>query len=162
MIRKSLLVVAATGLMALLSVDAANAQSTSAKPTPAAKPAIAAAPNAQSVPPEVDAAFAAWDADRSGALSLQEFRSGWMMMRRASETQARLRGQFDTIDANRNGGIDANEYANLVLVKRAGKSAPLLSAFDANRNQRLEFPEYLEFIKRMTQPQAAPAPKKSP
>ena len=162
MIRNPLLLVAASGLVVLLSIGAADAQTTAPRPAPASKPSTAAAANPQAVPPEVDAAFAAWDADRNGTLTLQEFRNGWMVLRRASQMQARLRGQFNTIDVNRNGAIDANEYANLLLVKKAGKSAPALATFDANRNQRLEFPEYIEFIKRMTEAPAAPAPKKSP
>ncbi len=154
------LAAAAAGLAALFLAGAVGAQA------PATRPAAkAAAPNAQAVPAEIDAAFTAWDADRNGMLSLQEFRNGWIMLRRAGQAQARLRAQFDAIDANKNDAIDANEYSNLVLVKRAGKSAPLLAAFDANKNQRLEFPEYLAFIRRMEASQPAvkaPAPVKAP
>ena len=154
MTRMRLLTVVSTGLAAFFLAGAAAAQNTATKPAPT-KP--------QSVPPQIDAAFAAWDADRNGALSLQEFRNGWAQLRRAGEMQARLHGQFKAVDANKNGGIDASEYSNLVLVKKAGKSAPLLSAFDANKDQRLEFPEYLEFVRRMELTQsAATLPKKTP
>ena len=51
--------------------------------------------------------FAAWDADRNGILSQQEFR-GWLAgARRALESQARLRQQFDVVDANKSGAIEA-------------------------------------------------------
>lgn len=140
-------------LAALVFAPAAVAQApTAGTPTPAAT---------QQVPPEIDAAFKDWDVDRNGSLSLQEFRNGWLMLRRAEAMQARLREQFQKIDVNKNGAIDANEYGNLVLVKQAGTSAPPLASFDANKNQRLEFGEYVELVRRMsTAPQPAPAAKK--
>ena len=137
-------------------------QSAFAQANPPAKPAAAAAAD-KTVPPEVDAAFAAWDVDKNGALSRDEFRNGWIALRRAGELQARLRTQFHTVDANKNDAIDASEYGTLVLVKRAGNAAPPLSAFDANKDQKLEFDEYLALVQRMAQPAAkaaAPAPKK--
>lgn len=152
MTRRHRLFAASTGLAALVLTGFALAQG------PAAKKAST---NPQSVPAQVDAVFAAWDVDRNGTLSLQEFHNGWTLLRRAGEMQERLRAQFRTIDANRNGGIDAGEYANLVLVKKAGNAAPLLSAFDANKDQRLEYPEYLEFVRHMAQspqPQRAVGP----
>jgi Ca2+-binding EF-hand superfamily protein len=158
--RNSFVIAVASGLVAFGLAATAGAQAPAAKP--AVKPATTSAP---SLPPEIDAAFAAWDVDHNGALSQQEFRNGWMMLRRAAMMQQRLHEQFNTIDANKNGGIDAGEYSNLLLVKKAGKSAPLLSAFDANKDQRLEFPEYLEFVRRMEAAQpatATPAPAKSP
>ena len=144
---------AGASLAAMLFASTVAAQA----PT-AAKPA--AAPQ-QQVPPEIDAAFKDWDADRNGSLSLQEFRNGWLVLRRAEAMQVRLREQFQKIDVNRNSAIDANEYGNLVLVKQAGKSAPALAAFDANKDQRLEFGEYIELVRTMsTPPQPAPAAKK--
>jgi hypothetical protein len=84
-----------------------------------------------------------------------------MLLRRAGVLQARLREQFHKIDANGNNAIDANEYANLVLVKQAGKSAQPLSSFDTNKDQRLEFGEYVELVQRMAPRPAVPV-KKAP
>ena len=143
----------ATSLLAMGFPSSAAAQ---AAPTSKPKPAQAAA---QQVPPEIDTAFQAWDVDHNGTLSLQEFRNGWLVLRRTAEMQARLREQFHKLDANGNDALEANEYANLVLVKQAGKSAPPLSAFDANKNQRLEFGEYVELIRRLAAQPSAPATK---
>ena len=146
--------VAASFLATCLPASAAA----QAAPTSTPKPAQTAP---QGVPPEIDTAFKAWDVDHNGTLSLQEFRNGWLVLRRTAEMQARLREQFHKLDANGNDAIEANEYANLLLVKQAGKSAPPLSAFDANKNQRLEFGEYVELVQRMAARPAAP-PAKTP
>ena len=60
------------------------------------------------------------------------------------------------MDANDNGGIDADEYGELVLVRRAGAKAPAMATFDANADGRIQFDEYLQLVRRMAQPQARP------
>ena len=67
-------------------------------------------------------------------------------MQRVTEVQARLRHQFGTVDANKNDAIDPAEYGNLMLVKQAGKSAPQMSVFDANRDGKLGFGEYVKLV----------------
>lgn len=109
--------------------------------------------------PTVDAMFKAWDADHNGVLSQAEFQQGWSSLRQRAEdrVEASLHGQFDKVDANRDGAIDAGEYGSLLLVQRAGKSAPPLASFDRNGDQRLEFDEYMALVGRMAAaPRAAP------
>ena len=158
----------ALAMTAALSLAAAAAAQT---PTPApaqtqipaaARPAPTAAPapgagRAEPVPAQVDAAFKAWDADHDGSLTLDEFRTGWRNLSRdaAQPAEARLRQQFDRIDANRNAGIDRTEYPNMVLVKQAGNAAPAFSEFDRDGSQKLEFAEYTELVSRLVP--AAPA-----
>lgn len=150
----SILAAIGTGLLSIVLAQAAGAQA-------AGKPAATAD---TSVPPEIDAAFTAWDLDKNGVLSRAEFRSGWVALRRAGELQTRLRAQFHAVDANKNDAIDAGEYNSLVLVQRAGKSAPPLSTFDTNKDQRLEFDEYLQLVQRLAPAvrQEAPAPTPAP
>jgi hypothetical protein len=151
---KTILAAAGTGLLSLFLAHGACAQAAATKP--------AAATADKAVPPEIDAAFAAWDLDKNGALSLDEFRSGWVALRRAGELQARLRAQFHAVDTNKNDAIDAGEYGSLVLVKRAGKSAPPLSSFDTNKDQRLEFDEYVELVQRLAAAERSAAPAQAP
>ena len=66
--------------------------------------------------------------------------------------EASLRGQFESIDANDDAAIGADEYPNLMLVRRAGASAPALAAFDANRDGRLQFGEYLAMVRQLAKP----------
>ena len=108
-----------------------------------------------------DAVFAAWDKDGNGTLSKEEFRNGWAGTRNALAAQ-RLKAEFQRHDANKDGKLQAGEYANLALVQRAGKSAPMLSAFDKDKDQGLDFAEYVDFVKTAAQLQpAAPAAAKT-
>ena len=165
----------ALAITAVLSLAGAAAAQTPA-PAPAQTRQPAAARPASTPPPaagpvraeptsaQVDAAFKAWDADRNGSLTLDEFRSGWRNLSRdaAQPVEARLRQQFDRIDANRNAGIDRTEYPNLILVKQAGNAAPAFSEFDRDGSQKLEFAEYTELVRRLVPAapaNAAPSPK---
>ena len=136
MIRNTLL--ALTGGMLLLGAQQAAAQSAAAKPAPATQARPAQDPAAD--------AFKAWDKDGNGNLSLVEFRTGWQQVQRAAELQARLRHQFGTVDANKNDAIDPAEYGNLKLVQNAGAKAPQMSVFDANRDGKLGFGEYVKLV----------------
>ena len=136
-------VVALAGGLLLLVAQAAPAQTAPAKPTQAA---AAQDPAAE--------AFKAWDKDRNGSLSLVEFRTGWQRVQRVNDIQARLRHQFGTVDTNKNNAIDPAEYGNLVLVKQAGKSAPQMSVFDANRDGKLEFGEYAKLVQTLSAQEA--------
>jgi Ca2+-binding EF-hand superfamily protein len=160
------LVLALAGLAFACASAQACAQAAAAKPQSQSQPqpqralpVQATAPAAPAAPrePAVDATFKAWDADHNGALSQAEFRQGWNSVRQRAEdkVEASLRTQFDKVDANHNGGIDAGEYGKLLLVQRAGKSAPALASFDRNGDQRLEFDEYMALVGRL-----AVAPRK--
>ncbi len=76
----------------------------------------------------------------------------------ASMVDRRLHAQFNAVDANKDGAIDAGDYAKLLLVKRAGASAPPLATFDANRNQKLEYAEYTDLVQCMAPARIAPRP----
>jgi Ca2+-binding EF-hand superfamily protein len=110
----------------------------------AAKPAAPAnAQAAQRATPET--VFNAWDKDKNKALSVEEFRAGWadIQMR---QTVGKLHANFVAMDANKSGALEQNEFANLELIKKAGSKAPMLSAFDTDKNGKLEFKEYVELI----------------
>ena len=136
------------GAIALtLSAGSALAQqATPAKPAQAQAQAPAGDPAGE--------AFKAWDKDHNGSLSPVEFRAGWQQVQRVAEMQARLRHQFATVDANDNGAIDPAEYGSLLLVKNAGKNAPQMSVFDANKDGMLAFGEYVKLVQTLA-PQEA-------
>ena len=109
--------------------------------------------------PPADAMFRAWDSNKDGSLSKEEFRAGWagLRQRAAAGAEARLRMQFDRADANDDQGIDANEYKTLLLVRRAGDAAPPLSRFDASKDGKLQFDEYLVLVQELAARTTAPA-----
>ena len=141
-------------LMALLALAMPQAWAQAAKPVP--QPAAAQAKPAADPAGE---AFKAWDKDRNGSLSPVEFRAGWQQVQRVAETQARLRHQFSTVDANSNGAIDPPEYGGLLLVKNAGARAPQMSTFDANKDGKLAFPEYVRLVQALAPQDAKDAAK---
>lgn len=125
-------------------------------------PALALAQASPAAAPQelpADAMFRAWDSNKDGSLSKEEFRAGWagLRQRAAADAEARLRLQFDRADANDDQGIDANEYKSLLLVRRAGATAPPLSRFDADKDGKLQFPEYLVMVQELAPRPAAPA-----
>ena len=130
--------IVATAALLAFAGSAPAQQATPAKP-------VAAAPQSPAGDPAGEA-FKAWDKDHNGSLSPVEFRAGWQQVQRVAEIQARLRHQFTTVDANKNGAIDPGEYGSLLLVKNAGAKAPQMSVFDANRDGKLGFGEYVKLV----------------
>jgi len=125
---------AALGLSAVFAVaNVAQAQA------PAAGAAQQASP---------DATFTRWDKDKNKALSLEEFKAGWQEAQTTAALR-KLRGNFNAMDTNKSGGLEASEYAKLELIKKAGSAAPMMSAFDADKSQALDFKEYVALINSM-------------
>jgi hypothetical protein len=97
-----------------------------------------------------DALFTQWDTNHDRMLSPAEFNAGWQGLQ-ANAAVHRLHEQFAALDTDKSGSLDAAEYAHLELIKHAGASAPPMSAFDADKNQRLDFKEYVNVVNYMLQ-----------
>jgi len=95
-----------------------------------------------------DATFTRWDKDKNKTLSLEEFKAGWQEAQTTAALR-KLRANFNAMDANKSGGLEASEYAKLELIKKAGTNAPMMSAFDADKSQALDFKEYVSLINSM-------------
>lgn len=134
-------------IVALAAMNAAQAQTKPAATT--AKPPAAA--NQQAATPET--MFSRWDKDKNSALSLAEFKSGWQEVQ-ANMVLRQLHENFVQMDVNKSGSIEVLEYANLGLIKQAGASAPPMSNFDLDKNQRLDFKEYVGMVRSMAKPKA--------
>ena len=142
-------------LMALLALAMPQAWAQAAKPVPQSVAAAQAKPAAD---PAAET-FKAWDRDRNGSLSPVEFRAGWQRVQRVADTQARLRHQFGVVDANGNDAIDPAEYGGLLLVKQAGNKAPQMAVFDANKDGKLAFGEYVKLVQALAPQDAKDAAK---
>lgn len=128
-------------LAALLTIaNAAQAQSQAPTTAPAGAP----------VAP--DAIFMRWDKDNDKTLSMDEFKTGWLEVQ-ATMALRSLHESFVVRDTNKSGSLEAAEYANLELVRKAGKSAPPMSAFDSDKNQVLDFKEYVGLVKTLFEKQ---------
>ena len=133
-----------TAMASLLLVAGAATAAHAAEPAAPAATAQAATP-----------LFDMLDANKDHVLSRQEFQSGYAGLQRLIAAQVRLREQFGALDANRNGAIDASEYANLELIRSRGTAAPSLVAFDADHDQKLSFSEYTTLVRRLATGQAS-------
>lgn len=137
-------------ILLVLASGTALAQTgaTAAKPaspaTPAAPAAAAAGPQAAS--PE--RMFTEWDTDKNRQLSLEEFKAG-IETARATEMLMRLEQQFRKADKDNSQYIEAAEYAALPMVQRSGGGAPPFATFDANKDQKIDFKEYLGLFQAM-------------
>lgn len=135
--RRMGMTICATG--ALFVLNTLRAQSRPVMTTPAKAPM--AAPQADGP----DTLFTSWDTNHDKVLSPAEFKAGWQQLQ-ATMALRRLHEQFAARDTDKDGSLDAAEYANLELIKHAGKSAPPMSAFDTDKNQRLDFKEYVNAV----------------
>jgi hypothetical protein len=121
-------------LAALLPAGAAHAQSSAAAAPPRPTPSAQDTPGA-------DAVFARWDIDKNKSLSAQEFRTGWEEMQ-FSMILRKLHANFVTMDTDKSGALEPSEYANLELVRKAGRNAPTMAYYDTDKNGHLDFKEY--------------------
>jgi Ca2+-binding EF-hand superfamily protein len=131
---------AATVLAAAFAATAAGAvlaQAAGAAPAPAG--------SRVSGPDEV---FARWDKDKNKSLSVDEFRAGYGEVQQAVAVR-KLQQNFQAMDANKSGALEQSEFVNLELIKRAGAKAPMLSAFDSDKNGKLDFKEYVGMVNTM-------------
>lgn len=132
---------AATMLLAVAAPAPVSGQSAAT-----AKPPAADAASAQAATPQ--AMFNRWDTDKSKSLNFDEFQAGWKEVQ-MSVVLRKLHATFESMDKDKSGGLEASEYANLELIRRAGKDAPMLAFFDTDKNGKLDFREYSQMIARM-------------
>lgn len=119
--------------------------------------AIAAMAHAQAPAPAVqkgiDASttFQRWDKNSDKTLSAAEFAAGWQEIQ-AANTLRNLHDNFVAKDADRNGSLGASEYLKLELIQKAGTSAPPMATFDTDKNQSLDFKEYVGMVGALIKP----------
>jgi Ca2+-binding EF-hand superfamily protein len=135
--------------LALLALSAALAAAASGVAMAQASGNQAAPANAQAQAAQTmatpETVFNAWDKDKNKTLSLEEFRTGWTEIQ-MRQTLAKLHSNFVAMDANKSNALEANEFANLEVIKKAGAKAPMMSAFDTDKNGKLDFKEYVQMI----------------
>jgi Ca2+-binding EF-hand superfamily protein len=130
----------------LCCIAIAQAQTPPATPTQTPAPT---SPQAQQAEAQ-EALFASWDSNHDKSISRDEFKAGWQQLQTTMALR-QLHDQFVVMDTSKNDCIDASEYAQLELVKKAGTSAPPLATFDADKTQCLNFKEYVGLVQNLAQ-----------
>jgi Ca2+-binding EF-hand superfamily protein len=100
----------------------------------------------------IDQMFAALDRDKNKQLSFEEFKNGVVAERKQAMLMQRLGNIFQDADKNRNGSLEPVEFNALPGMKAAKEPKPKFGDFDANKDQKLSFREYLGFVSAMSQP----------
>lgn len=141
-------------LLSALGFTAAQAQT---KPAPA-KPAASkpAAGNGGHIEQGIDKMFAALDKDNNKQLSYDEFKNGVVAERRQAMLMQRLGQIFQEADKNGNKTLELVEFNALPGVKAAKEPKPKFADYDKNKDQKMDFREYIEFVSKMSEQ----APKK--
>lgn len=132
-------------LLSGLLAGTASAQSKPA-PAPAGKPP---GPNLEQ---GIDKMFAALDTDNNKQLSFDEFKRGVVAERRQAMLLQQLGQLFKAGDKSGNGTLEAVEFNALPGVKAAKEPKPTFAEFDLNKDQKLDFREYVQFVGRMSAP----------
>jgi Ca2+-binding EF-hand superfamily protein len=114
------------------------------------KPAAPAQP--ANIEQGIDQMFAALDRDKNKQLSFEEFKNGVVAERKQAMLMQRLGNIFQDTDKNRNGSLEPVEFNALPGMKAAKEPKPKFADFDANKDQKLSFREYLGFVSAMSQP----------
>jgi Ca2+-binding EF-hand superfamily protein len=133
-------------LLSALGFTAAQAQT---KPAPA-KPATSK-PAAGNIEQGIDKMFAALDKDNNKQLSYDEFKNGVVAQRQQEILMRRLRQIFQEADKNGNKTLELVEFNALPGVKAAKDPKPKFGDYDKNKDQKIDFPEYVEFVIKMNQ-----------
>lgn len=139
----------------LTSFLPAHTVSAQTKPGPAAKPVPAIAQNTN-LENGINAMFKAIDTDKNGSLSFQEFQTAVVAQRRQAQLIQQLQAKFRSADTDKNGTLGIAEFNKLPAVLNSPSPKPSFAAFDRNKDQAIDFREYLMFVQQVTKATSSP------
>ena len=125
----------------------AIAQTAPAKPVQA-KPASAPAKAANQMPDFtqcIDKIFADMDTEKNKQVSV-------VNQRRQMFIIEKLRENFKASDKNGNGTLEIAEFNALPGLQNMPPPKPAFATFDLNKDQKMDFREYVEFVGKMSTP----------
>ena len=92
--------------------------------------------------------FESLDINKNGQLSLEEFKQGVIAERKQAMVLQRLNSIFRQADNNNNGYLTETEFNAMPPVTKAGPVKPKFVDFDANKDSKMSFREFLYFIEK--------------
>ena len=131
----------------------AGTQVAFAQTTGAAKPATAK-PQAAAKQPDltqgIDQMFKAIDKDKNGSISFEEFKAAVVAERRQMLIIEQLQGNFRAADTNKDGKLNAAEFNALPVMAKLPAPKPAFATYDLNKDQALDFREFLAFVQQVS------------
>jgi Ca2+-binding EF-hand superfamily protein len=119
---------------------------------PAAKQPAQQQPNLEQ---GIDQMFAALDKDKNRQISFEEFKTGVVAERRQMLIIEQLRNKFKAADKNGNSTLDATEFSQLPGLQSLPAPKPAFADYDMNKDKKIDFREYVNFVSKMSAPQPA-------
>ena len=146
-----------TPYLALIAAFVAGTALAQTKPATAPAPAPAKAEVAETA----EAVFQRMDTNNDKMLSLDEFKTGIEQRNRAI-ILARLQAQFKSMDKNNSGTLEPTEFFQLPVVKSGGTSALTFAAVDTDKDQKINFKEYVVMVGKYAESHASAPSKPKP
>jgi Ca2+-binding EF-hand superfamily protein len=126
--------------------------SAQALPAGKAKPATQQQPNLEQ---GIDQMFAALDKDKNRQISFEEFKAGVVAERKQMLIIEQLRNKFKAADKNGNSTLDAAEFGQLPGLQSLPAPKPAFADYDMNKDKKMDFREYVNFVSKMSAPPPA-------
>ena len=145
------------GGLLLASAHYAVAQTAGTAKPAGAKPAAGKQPD---ITQGIDQMFKAMDKDKNGSISFEEFKTAVVAERRQMMVIEQLQGNFRAADTNKNGTLNAAEFNALPVMAKLPTPKPVFANYDLNKDQALDFREFLGFVQQVSKNNPPPAPVK--
>jgi Ca2+-binding EF-hand superfamily protein len=143
-------------LSGLLLILATPAGAQTAKPAPA-NPAAGKQPD---LTQGIDQMFKAMDKDKNGVLSFEEFKVAVVAERRQMMIIEQMQANFRAGDTNKNNTLSAAEFNALPVMPKLPSPKPVFATYDLNKDQAMDFREFLGFVQQISAANPPPAPVK--
>mgnify|MGYP003556475094 FL=1 len=141
----------------LLFAGAQTAGAQAAAKPGAAKPGAGKQPD---ITQGIDQMFKAMDKDKNGSLSFEEFKTAVVAERRQMMVIEQLQNNFRAADTNKNGTLNVAEFNALPAMAKLPAPKPVFANYDQNKDQALDFREFLGFVQQVSKANPPPAPAK--
>jgi Ca2+-binding EF-hand superfamily protein len=125
-----------------------------------AKPANPASAKQPDITQGIDQMFKAMDKDKNGVLSFEEFKTAVVAERRQMMVIEQLQNNFRAADTNKNNTLNLTEFNALPVMAKLPAPKPVFATYDLNKDQAMDFREFLGFVQQISKTNPPPTPAK--